>query len=263
MTKIGSCKASESSKHVLILKQWHLAPKTITKSFKEKYPQEKNQTAIYQMLEEAVKRGDLQLVVSEGCEGEINSEFKTAFNGWDYTSLKAQAYQRDYRKIITLVPLKIEAKFDDKILTLCGDNNELIQAGNMHLSNLRGWWGFYARLKENKEDQSQTNSYSAAAADLLKIPRDTPPAKLMLQIKDKIKSELELFHKSLRDRNDAFVKVLQAQDFKKAAVVIGGLHGADLRHKIEAAGLGCEELEPPGYQSDSERLIRDFERALE
>ena len=262
MTKVGTCEVEGPEKKVLVIKQWHLAPKTATHGFKEKYPQEKNQTAIYQMLEEGVKRDELQLIVSEGCEGEINDDFKAVFNGWDLQSLKAEVGRKGYDKIITLVPLKIEAKYGAKVQTLCGDVETLIQEGNLRLSNLRGWMGFYTRLSENKNDGEKTKLFSESAADLLRIPRDTPPPQLMAQIRAKLKEELEAFRKSLDERDDAFVKVLSDHDFTKAAIVIGGLHAADLKTKLENAGLGCEILEPPGYQRDDEKLIEEFARAL-
>ena len=263
MTKVGSCDVKDPTKKVYLLKQWHLAPKTITKGFKEKYPQEKNQTAIYKVLEEGVKRKELQLVVSEGCEGEINSEFKPAFNGWDYGALKSQSQQKGYDKIITLAPLKLEAKYGDKVTTICGDSDALIQEGNLRLRNLRGWMGFYVRLSESKNDPEKSKLYSESAADLLKIPRDTPHEKLIGQIKDRLKEELEAFRKSLDSRDDFFVKALQDHEFSKAALVIGGLHADDLKEKLTKAGIGCEVLEPPGYQREDEKLIQDFQKALD
>ena len=263
MNKVGSCQVKDPVKMVSILKQWHLPPKTATRGFKEKYAQEKNQTAIYQYLEEGVKRKDLNLIVSEGCEGPINSEFKPTFNGWDYASLKSQSRQKGYDKIITLAPLKIVAKYDDKVETVCGDSEVLIQEGNLRLSNLRGWTGFYFRINEASGDKDKSQSYADSAADLLKVPRTLPREQLMTQIKDKIKVELEALRKSLSDRDDAFVKVVQNHDFTKAAVVIGGLHADDLKEKLEKAGIGCEVLEPPGYQREDENLIQDFQRALQ
>lgn len=269
LTKVESCKtpagddaAKDSRKKVMVLKQWHLAPTTSTKGFKEKYPQEKNQTAIYKVLEEGVKRGELQLIVSEGCEGEINSEFKTPFNGWDYDSLKAQCFQKNYDKILTLVPLKIEAKYGDKIPTFCGDNEKLIQEGNLRLSNLRGWSGFFTRINEVKGDPEKIRSYAESAADLLKLPKDTPTDKIIAEIKTRIKVELEGFNKSLADRNDDFVKTLSNHDFSRAAIVVGGLHAEDLKEKLEKAGMACDIYEPPGYQREDESLIRAFEKAL-
>ncbi|MGZ3723115.1 MAG: hypothetical protein ACXVA9_09305, partial [Bdellovibrionales bacterium] len=181
---------------------------------------------------------------------------------WDYASLKAQAFQKGYDKIITLVPLKIEAKYGEKIATFCGDNQDAIQEGLEKMTNLRGWTGFYVRLREFKDNPEKLKLYTDSAADLLKVPKDTPADKLLVQIKTRIKEELDTFKKSLQTRNDAFIKVLKEHEFGKAAVVIGGLHADDLREKLEKAGMGCEILEPPGYQADDEHLIQDFEKAL-
>lgn len=263
LTKVATCNVpAEATKKVLVLKQWHLSPKTTTKGFKEKYPQEKNQTAIYHFVEDNVKHGELQLLVSEGCEGEINADFKPAFNGWDYSTLHAQAFQKGYDKIITLVPLKIEAKYGDKIATFCGDNDEAIHEGLEKTSNLRGWMGFYVRLTEFKNNPEKLKLYSDSATDLLKVPKDTPADKLMARIKERIKEEVEAFKKSLNTRNESFVKTLQGHEFTKAAIVIGGLHANDLKEKLEKAGIGCEIYEPPGYQPDDEKLLQEFESAL-
>jgi hypothetical protein len=262
LTKVGTCIVKDPAKMVYVLKQWHLSPKTTTKGFKEKYPQEKNQTAIYQVVDEGVKRGEFQLVVSEGCEGEINADFVPTFNGWDYDSLKAQVHQKGYEKIITLVPLKIEAKYGDKIATFCGDNQAAIQIGLEKVTNLRGWTGFYVRLNEFKDNPEKLKLYTDSAADLLKVSKDTPREQLVIQVKGRIKEELDTFTKSLQTRNDSFVKVLQDHDYKKAVVVVGGLHAEDLREKLEKAGLGCEIFEPPGYQADDEHLIEDFQKAM-
>ncbi len=260
LTKVGACAVADAKKNVMVLKQWHLAPKSVTKGFKEKYPQEKNQTAIYKVIEEGVKRGELQLLVSEGCEGEIDEKFTPTFNGWDFASLKVQSQTKAYEKIITLVPLKIKAKYGDKIQTVCGDSEALIQEGNLRLSNLRGWMGFIDRLGENKGTSDQTKLYSESAAELLKAPKDTPIDKLVVQIKERIKQDLDGYYKSLNARNDSFVKTLVEKDFEKAAIVVGGMHAADLRDKLEKAGLGCEIFEPPGYQRDDEKLVQDFQK---
>lgn len=262
LTKVGSCAVTESPKKVYIVKQWHLGPKTITRTFKEKYPQERNQTAIYQAMAGDIKNKKLQVVVAEGCEeGEINSSFKAAWNGWDYNELHKVAQTKGYEKIITHVPLKLEARFDDGVKTLCGDNDRMIQEGNLRLSNLRGWLGFWTRLHEKYIDD-KGKMYSDAAADLLKIPKDTPLPKMLENIKTRMKDDVEAFKKSLSERNDSFVKILQGADFGTAAVVIGGLHAEDLKNKVQAAGLNCEVLEPPGYQKEDEQLLVDFEKAI-
>jgi hypothetical protein len=262
LSKIGSCSADKEAKKVMLIKQWHLPPTTITKSFKEKYPQERNQTVIYQSLNDLVKKKKLQIVVAEGCEGEIGPDFKTAFNGWDLEALKKQAQTRGYERIVAHVPLKLEARHGDKVLTLCGDNDKQIQEGNLRISNLRGWIGFWSRLSEHKSDPEKLKLYSEAAADVMKVPKDTSQEELQTQIKERIKQELELLQKSINERNTSFVKALEGRDFQTAAIVIGGLHATDLKEKLQAAGFACDVFEPYGYIQEEEKLIQEFQKAL-
>ena len=261
LTKVASCATVKPTRTVQIIKQWHLPPKTITKGFRERYPQERNQSAIYIALADKIKNKKLDLVVAEGCEGEINQDFTTAFNGWDLTSLQKMAQTKGFDRIIAHVPLKLEARFGDKILTICGDNNRLIQEGNLRISNLRGWAGYWMRLREGG-NLEKSKPYAETVADILKIPRDTPVDKIIPQVQEHMKEDLEAFKKSLADRNEQFVKVLQSHDFKQAAVVIGGLHAEDLKAKLQAAGFGCDVLQPSGYQREDENLLQDFEKAL-
>lgn len=265
MNKVATCQteATEGSvKKVLVFKQWHLAPTTVTKGFKEKYPQEQNQTAIYKTLSELVKKKQLDVLVGEGCEGEIDGTFKTAFNGWTVQDLEKQAQTKGFDRIVTHVPMKVEARWGDKVVTLCGDDEGLIKESQLHLSNLRGWMGFWVRLNEAKPGDEKLKLYAEAAADLLKVPKDTKIEELKAKINERSKTELKAFEQSLYDRNGAFIKALQSRDFKTAAVVIGGLHAEDLKGKLEKAGLACEIFEPSGYSSQDENLIRDFEKAL-
>lgn len=261
-TKAAVCKVSASPKKVMIIKQWHLGPKIATRTFKEKYPQERNQTAIYQALASEIRAKRLQVVVGEGCgPGEIDSSFKKSWNGWDYNELHKVSQTKGYDKIITQVPLKLEARFEDGVKTLCGDDDKLVQEGNLRLSNLRGWLNFSSRLREKYVDD-KGKMYSDAAADLLKIPRSTPLPQILKKVDENMREDLMAFKQSLKDRNTSFVKTLTDADFSTAAVVIGGLHAEDLKSKVEAAGLNCEVLEPPGYQREDEQLLVDFERAI-
>ncbi len=198
MTKVGVCKtAPKDAATVMIVKQWHLAPKTITKGFKEKYPQEKNQSAIYIALADRIKNKKLSLVVAEGCEGEIDEKFSTAFNGWDLETLRKQAQTKSFNRILTHVPMKLEARFGDKILTVCGDDDKLIQEGLVRLSNLRGWAGFYNRLTELTSDTDRQKLFAESAAGVLKVAKETPISELVPKIKDKLAEELQAFNKPL------------------------------------------------------------------
>ena len=263
LTKVGACKAAaKEAPMVMVVKQWHLPPKTVTKGFKEKYPQEKNQSAIYLALADKIKNKKLDIVVSEGCEGEINGEFTGVFNGWDIESLRGQSQRKGYDRILTLIPMKLEARYGAKVQTVCGDNEKLVQEGNVRVSNMRGWAGFYTRLTEPSTDEEKKKLFTEAAAELLKMSKDTPAEELLPKIKEKLGAELELFNKSLTDRNDFMVKALEGKTFKTAAIVIGGLHVDDLKTKLETAGFNCELFEPTGYAREEEDLIKDFQKAL-
>ena len=262
LQKIATCPKSESGKLVQVLKQWTLSPTTYTKDFKEKYPQERNLTAVYQALVDDVKKKKVDLVVAEGCEGEITKDFKVEFNGWSVASLAKVSLSKGFDRIITSVPMKLAARFDDKLKVVCGDSEALIQEGNVRLTNLRGWVGYLTHLKQSYVDD-QGKLYADGAADLLKISRATPRPELIAKVKDRIREELAAFRKAIQERNDKFIKLIQETEFKTAAIVINGLHAEDLKAKLQAANLGCEVFEPPGYQREEERLIQDFEKLLE
>ncbi|MGE4130845.1 MAG: hypothetical protein AB7F86_04365 [Bdellovibrionales bacterium] len=262
VTRVGGCKTRKEAQSVLIYKQWHLPPTTVTKGFKEKYPQEKNQTSIYITLADKVKSKKVDLVLAEGCEGEIDENFSTTFNGWDYKSLKAESHKRSYQRVLTHVPLKLEARFGAGLKTLCGDSDKLILEGNHRMSNLRGWMGYWIRLTEKTLDEEKRNPFREAAAEQLKMDKSSPVSTLLPEIQKKLREELEGFNRSLAERDDQFVKILQESQFKTAAIVIGGLHVKDLMKKLEAAGFACDLYEPRGYSREDESLIQDFQRAL-
>ncbi len=263
MTKVGACRPPEKEgPMVIVVKQWHLSPKTVTKGFKERYDQEKNQSAIYLALADKIKNKKLELVIAEGCEGEINDQFAGVYNGWDMASLKGQAQRKGFDRILTMVPMKLEARYGEKVQTVCGDSEKLIQEGNLRLSNMRGWVGFLERLSESGADEEKRKNFASAAAALLKENAETPVEQLIPKIKEKLSVELEAFTKSLSDRNDEMVKALQGKSFKAAAIVIGGLHAEDLKSKLEAAGFNCEIDEPSGYRREDEELIKQFQKFL-
>ena len=263
-----TCKPAPApnKKTVYIIKQWNLPATTVTRGFKEKYVQEKNISAIYQDLVDKIKKKKFDLVVAEGCEGEINSEFSQTFNGWDLETLKKESHLKNYDRVITNIPLKIEARFGDKIHAICGDSLKQIQEGNVRVSNLRGWMGFWERLKNSPKESGHDENlklYAEAAADLLKISRTTPLAEIRKQIQAQIKSELESFKVSLTERGGAFAKVLHDQDFTNAAVIVSGIQASNVKSKIEEAGMDCVVLTPPGYSTSEENLLRDFEKAIQ
>jgi hypothetical protein len=253
----------EPNKTVLLIKQWHLPPTTITKGFKERYPHETNQSAIYRYLNERVRTHYVDMIVGEGCQGEIDENFAVKFNGWDLESLRKISQQKNFDRVLTHIPLKIEARHQDGIRTFCADDESLIQEGNLRLSNLKGWLGYLSRLSDDQADKDKLALYSESASNLLKIEKEIAIPDLLKLIREKMREELNAFKKSIEERNQVVVKTLNEQSFTRAALVIGGLHAKDLQNKLELAGFDCEVLEPPGYGEEDEKLFQEFSRALE
>lgn len=259
---VSSCPQTESPKTVWLIKQWHLAPETVTKGFREKYPQEPSQTAIYKFLSNSVQNKDIDLVVGEGCEGEITEKFEKTFNGWNYTSLKAESKGKKYDRLLTHIPLKLEARWTDKVKSYCGDSEAMIREGQIRLSNMRGWYGFLLRFGDSQLAEDHKSELAAAANQLLKHRKPKAVKDLIPEIRTKLKEELASFENSLQKRNDAFIKILSEQDYKSAAVVIGGLHSEDLRSKVEKQGFNCKIYEPPRYPAEDESLIESFRKKI-
>ncbi len=259
---VETCPQTDSNQTVLIVKQWHLGPRTITKGFREKYPQEPSQTAIYNFLSTGVEKAQLDLVVGEGCEGEIGEKFEKEFNGWSYNELRAQPKNKKYEKILTQIPLKLKAKWTSKIHAVCGDNDEQIHNSTVSLSNMRGWYGFLTRFTEKPTTPEQKAEYQESASKLLGYSKVKPIEDLVPKIREKLKTELDSFESSLKKRNESFAAALKANTFTNAAVVIGGLHAKDLKEKVEELKLNCRVMEPINYPAKDEELIESFRRLL-
>jgi hypothetical protein len=152
------------TKTIALLGQYHLSGKTITTDIEasKKLPQFNNQKSIYLVIDEWVKQKKLNLLISEGCEGEINQDFKTVFNGWDYSSLKKLKESKSFKDVLSLVPLKIEAKYDEAIKTVCGDNQLLIKEHQLIFSDLKGYVGFFSRLKQSQPGTKMYLAYLQA-----------------------------------------------------------------------------------------------------
>ena len=75
---------------VRIYKQWHLLAKIKTDDIefsKKRINQFKNQKFIYHHIDNLIKKKSIKAVISEGCQGEINSGFTRTFNSWNYKKL--------------------------------------------------------------------------------------------------------------------------------------------------------------------------------
>jgi len=232
---VFSCQ--ENKKEIALLGQWHLLSNQNTLDIEKsmELPQFSNQKAIYLILDEWITKKKINLVLSEGCENtEITKDFKPTFNGWDYHSLKSSKDKTEFGNILTLLPLKLEAKFDDQIKIQCADSSELIKKHQLVFSDIKGHIGFLSRLKEAKEKNNQKlfDLYSSKLKEISKDSFDDPIEYCVKKIKFLLKEE----QKFINQRNDFFIQTLNKHTENKVAIIIGYRHIEDLQIRLTELG---------------------------
>ncbi|WP_372655779.1 hypothetical protein [Halobacteriovorax sp.] len=246
---------------VRIYKQWHLLAKTKTLDIdkSKSLPQYKNQTFIYTELDKLIANKKVKAIISEGCEGEINTQFDSTYNGWNYKNLDSKKKTKQFKDILTLVPLKLEVKYKAKLMTMCGDNLSLIEKNALASSDLNGYIGYYTRLKQYKDTNNKKYQlYKKSLLDGVDKKIDNPVEYARIRAK----KSLSAFRRYTQERNDYFVRAIIKNIDKKPAVVIGGVHLADLTMKLKDKDIKYEIVEVEGYPKDSETIYDDIEKIL-
>jgi epoxyqueuosine reductase len=240
-------------KEVLIVKQWHLSPGASTLNVEEsqKLPQFANQFDLYQTLATKTAKGNMDVIISEGCEGEINEASNLDHYGWDFNKLKQKSDDSDYAKILALPALKLKVKFP-KLIAVCGDNTELIEKNQLAFSDLKGYMGYYQRLVENRgKNERAFQSFKRSLEELLGKEVENPVA----EAKVLTHKSLETIENLIAKRNDSFIQQIKSHPNKKIAVVIGGLHIKDLTKKLENQKIKYKIYTPEGYENQDESLL--------
>ncbi len=243
---------------VTIYKQWHLSPKqnTTNIALATKLPQFANQESIYLSVKKMISDGKSQLLIAEGCEGEINHDFKENFNGWDYTRLSILKNGADFDKILTLIPLKIEVLFEGKILTFCGDSKKLVNEHQLALSDLRAYYGYISRLNQFKgKDEKRYKEYSKA----LEVPQGQDA---IVFAKEKGKAALQKFKDLIVKRNDSFIEMSIKNQDKNPMIIIGGLHAEDLEKRLKEKNIKVSIIEDETYAKEEKGLFTQLEAAF-
>jgi hypothetical protein len=243
---------------VWIFKQWHLSPGVDTKtSAPTGLPQEKNQVAIYRQLEKWISEARLSNLVAEGCSGAMAEGFAAKFNGWTLAELKKRAQDAEYVQILAPIPMKLEAKFGEKLNTVCGDDEKLIQAQSLALSNLRGLMGYLTRIEEFKAKPERAKAYLDGAREVLKLKAGASIEEVTKSLKAELKSEFAKIQSITASRNEKFAQTAIAVRGKGVdiAIVVGGLHADGIRKILGEKGLGCRVIEPSGYRPDDEEMV--------
>lgn len=253
---IFSC---SQKKDVLLVKQWHLSPGVDTSDVEKSKalgPYE-NQKDIFLHLENLIETKQINLIVSEGCEGEIDQNFKTTFHSWNLDNLRAQIDNKNFADIMAPIPLKLKAKYPE-LKVLCGDNDKLIKDNLRAFSDIKGFLGFYNRLIEAKsKSQEKYYLYLDKLQELFSEFEIKAPIKFTLRKATEALSEFEML---IYKRNDSFLNAISSAKQDKIAVIIGGLHVDDLKSKLK--NFKVEVYEPKGYRDDEQALLRTLKDNL-
>jgi hypothetical protein len=226
--------------------------------------QEKNQTAIYQQLSEWIQQKEIETLFAEGCQDEqLNEKSSLTINGWNISLLQKELISPDYAKIVSSVPLKLEAKFSTNVKTLCGDNLALIQKSLLAFSDARGGIGFLTRIDQFKTDEKSLARYIEAAREVYKLPRATKINAVRKHIVMKLKTAIVTAEKSIEERNQILIQKILKEKSADMVVVFGGIHTAGLIKGLEKNKLNCSVVTPAGYQDNESELLASLKIALD
>ncbi len=260
---IATCKSpKKDAPFVYFFKQWHLGPTIDTQKNKGPHPQEKNMESIYQQLDSWVNSGKLHTVIAEGCEGILDSTSTLRINGWTVSDLANAKTSADFSKIATSVPLKIEAKYDTRIDTLCGDSNALVKEQLLNFSDARGDAGYLSRMLQYENDPIKLKPYLNDLIQLLNLPAATSAKEAEVAIEGDLRKTIQKIRSTLQKRNEHLVESILASKEKTIAVVYGGMHADGVKALLEAKGLPCAIIEPAGYENNEALLLQELEHLL-
>lgn len=253
---------------IYLLKQWHLPPKVETSDIElaKKLSQYQNQKDLFEKIQTLIAAKKIQSVLSEGCERvDIDEKFKTKFNGWDYEKLEKLTTSKIYPDILTLLPLKVEALYKEKIRTLCVDDLDLIHQSDLALSDIRAYVGYSTRLSEFKKEGDQAN-YDRYATSILTDDEKKKNVDALQIVRKKASEAILLFQSINAQREQKLVKNildLKMEKNQAAALVIGGIHVESLEVELSKHKMAVEIYTPKGYVENDKGLIDDIKRKLQ
>jgi hypothetical protein len=255
---LSSCSGKNK---VYIIKQWHLSPSesTIDILKAKDLPQYEHQLDVYQKAIDLIEKKS-RVVIAEGCEGEINEAFVTKFNGWDMASLTERRELSDYELILAPAPMKIKAKYQDKIKVICGDNEELIKANNLAFSDMKAFSSFFQRfIYYQNQNQEAFNKYLKAYKELVTLKQADDP---ILDAKNRATESMNKFKQLIESRNTHFLKAIVENQKMNPVLIVGGLHVYGIEKFLKENKIDYEIIEPFQYPLDELKLYVEIENIL-
>lgn len=243
---------AESRVHVVIVEQWHLSPQDNTKALGNdpnlvrRLGQYQNQMAIYQQVSQWIDSGVIKSVVAEGCEGEMDQNFMTRFNGWTLADLNMMSdLGQGIDHVQTHVGLKLKSRFKEKLPVLCGDNLNAISEQQLVLSDMRGLTGFRIRIEQYASDPERRQSYLKSLRKVLKMSEESTEQDVLTNLDQQLKESSKKFDELLVKRNSFFTKAISSAT-KPTVVIVGQLHSDDLKKQLNQSGLQSVVFTPVG-----------------
>lgn len=247
------CAVKGATSHVWVVKQRHAPPGLDTKSSAAAGSAYRaNQSAVYRQLESWVGRGQVPVVVAEGCQGSLDDREDIKFNGWSLADLKARSRRKDYADLVSSVPLKLEARFGAKVKTVCGDDESLLKETNRAFSDARGTVGFLTRIQQYRDDPERLHTYLDGVRELYKLPASAGADEAVAKLKADLKGAVDRIEALGRKRDEKPVEVVAGLGAAQIAMVYGGSHAKGIADALKAKGIDCTVLEPVGYVPDGE-----------
>lgn len=262
------CAKTEGAQaHVYVIKQWHLSPNANTKEHPNEsiYPQQKNQTEIYEQLLEWSQKKEVGAFLAEGCEKEeIDFNFKPIFNGWSILDLKDKSSTKSYQQVLSHVILKLKAKQGNNVKTYCSDNLNEMKKSELLLSDARGDVGYLTRLTELKDQPEKVKIYLEGAIEVLKLSKSSSTQDAIHALGLDLKRSLKGFQESTHERNVTFAnQAIKLKSDKPLVLVVGGMHAEDLKKVFEDKKINCTIFEPIHYQNSDEALNQSLQKLIE
>lgn len=261
---IHTCKAAKADvPTVHFFKQWHLSSGVNTRENQSQFPQTRNLESIFLQLDQWVKNRKITAVVAEGCTGTLDhtSDFKV--NGWTIRELVKSSSKTGFAKIPTSVPMKIEARFGSGIITLCGDEAELVREQLLAFSDAIADAKYLSKIVPNRKDPEKIRSYLDDVTGFLKIPKDTSVDGVIASLKEDFQKTLIRVQAAIDNRNRNLVSTIVSSQKKQIAVVYGGMHAEGVKTLLEEKGMNCRIIEPVGYQNDEAELLKQLSKAVD
>lgn len=263
LKRAGGCKATgnKSPQPIVIIKQWHLSPNTkTTEPAAKELPQAANLREIEQQLGKWVESKTVKTLMAEGCEGKLDDS--TSFNGWSLTQLRSKAKApAEFARIVTHPVLKLEARYGDKVDSICGDLKQEINEELLAFSDARAAAGYATRIEQYAGKPLQ-KTYVEGAIEAYQLPKDSKPEAVIAHLKQELKKLVARIGDLNLKRSQSFASTAMIVVDEPIAMVVGGSHAAEIVQYLEGKSRDCVVYEPVHYAQDEEKLMAELKALL-